>query len=170
MKSKTPTRYRRELKESIARRYLSSDISYRELAEETGADKSSVRSWVQAFKEHGSVGTKRSKTTATTDGRPAAEKLRLVIASKGLADSERGEFLRREGVHDDDLERWEREALGGLESKPSSEAQHLRIRHLERSGAKQAKRLKEAEALLDLQKKVHALWGDADDDTGGTND
>ncbi|HEY5960678.1 MAG TPA: hypothetical protein VIV60_29190, partial [Polyangiaceae bacterium] len=35
---------------------------------------------------------------------------------------------------------------------------------------KTEKRLREAEALLDLQKKVHALWGDANDDTPNVKD
>ncbi len=49
-----------------------------------------------------------------------------------------------------------------------SEAQSRRIRDLERDSSKKDKRLKEATALLELQKKVHALWGDEDDDTNKT--
>ena len=43
-----------------------------------------------------------------------------------------------------------------------------RVRELERKMIKTEKRLREATALLDLQKKVQALWGDADDDTQGS--
>jgi hypothetical protein len=44
-------------------------------------------------------------------------------------------------------------------------AQQQRIRQLERESARHKKRLKEAEALLILQKKVQDLWADEDDDT-----
>ena len=169
MRSRLANRYPRELKESIARRYLSSELSYRELAEEVGADPSSVRTWVQSFKEHGTVAKRRrgrnKSKSKSTGGRSAADKLRLIFEAKGLSDDERGAFLRREGVHDADLERWEADAIGGLDGGRATAGQQLRIRQLEKKSAKQTRRLREAEALLELQKKVQALWGDADDDT-----
>lgn len=155
------------LKESVARRYLSTDASYRVLAEEVGADPSTVRAWVVELRNHGTVRPRKGKAMPT-DSRSAEEKLRLVFTAKGLAENERGEFLRREGIHDADLERWEEEALSGLQGGVSHAAQERRIRELERARSKQDKRLKEASALLELQKKVHALWGDEDDDTPPT--
>lgn len=108
---------------------------------------------------------KRSSKSKGTDGRSAADKLRLIVEAKGLSDDERGAFLRRAGVHDADLKRWEADALGGLDAGRATAGQQVRIRQLERTSAKQSRRLREAEALLDLQKNVQALWGDADDDT-----
>jgi len=163
-------RYPLELKESLARRYLSSEVSYRELAAESGADASSIRSWVNALKECGSVSKKRKSSQIPVDARSAAEKLRLVSEASGLSDEERGEFLRREGVHDEDLKRWAQDALSGLEGGTSLAAKDQQIRRLERTRAKQDKRLKEAEALLDLQKKVHDLWGGAGSDTTDNSD
>jgi hypothetical protein len=60
------------------------------------------------------VGERRKKRPATPDGRSPEEKLRLLLEVKGLPDAKRGKLLRREGVHDGDLERWEQEALSGL--------------------------------------------------------
>jgi hypothetical protein len=40
-----------------------------------------------------------------------------------------------------------------------------RIQELERVNAKQVKRLREAEMLIELQKKAHELWGVKDDTT-----
>ena len=108
----------------------------------------------------------RSKDKGRTpDDRTAQEKFALLLKARTLPDEQLGEFLRTEGLREGDLERWEQEALGGLEKGPSNEAQSRQVRELERQGRKTAKRLKEAEALLELQKKVQALWGDADDDT-----
>ena len=157
-------RFPKELKESVSRRYLSTDVSYRALAEEIGASTWTVRGWVAEFREQGTVGKRRKKKPAGTDQRRPEEKLRLLLHVKGLSDTERGEFLRREGLHDGDLERWEQEALSGL-GGTSNTSNEQRIRELERERNHQDKRLKEAKALLELQKKVHALWADEDDDT-----
>ena len=75
------------------------------------------------------------------------------------------QFLRREGLRDGDLERFRAEALGGLSGKAHSAQDRRQIQELERLNAKQAKRLREAEVLLELQKKVQELWGAKDDDT-----
>jgi len=165
MKSSKLKRYPTELRESVARRYLSTDVSYRELADEIGGSTWSIREWVQQYREQGFVGKKRKKRAVSTDQRSAEEKFRLLLEAKGLAGEERGAFLRREGIHDGDLERWEQEAVGGLTGATSNVSQERRIRELERQNKKQDKRLKEATALLELQKKVQALWADEDDDT-----
>jgi hypothetical protein len=82
-----------------------------------------------------------------------------------LCDVERGELMRREGVHDGDLERWREEAIAGLGGQLHNEADLRRIRELEKGQAKLDKRLREAKALLELSKKVNALWEVEDDDT-----
>jgi transposase-like protein len=156
-----------ELKESVARRYLTTGATLRELAEEVGSSAWSVRDWAKQSQELGTVGrhNKSKRKITSTDKRSPEEKLRLLLQAKGLGEAERGEFLRHEGIHDGDLERWEQEALGGRRGPESSEVQSRRIRELERVTDKKDKRLKEATALLELQKKVQALWADEDDST-----
>ena len=82
-----------------------------------------------------------------------------------MPDSELGEFLRREGLREGDLERWEQEAADGLRPAAAAQATERQLREMEKRLHKTERRLREAEALLDLQKKVQALWGGADDDT-----
>jgi hypothetical protein len=101
----------------------------------------------------------------STEQRSAEEKLRLLLEARALTEEQLGEFLRREGLHDGDLERWRAEALGGLGGQLHNDADRRRIAELERAALKQHKRLREAEALLELQKKVQALWGEKEDDT-----
>lgn len=165
MNQVSSSRYPLELKQSAVRRYLSTDVSYRVLAAEIGASPWSVRDWVAQARGQGAVGKQRKKKPVAADGRSPEEKLRLLLLLRGLPDAERGEALRREGVHDGDLERWEQEALSGLQGGVSQVANERRIRELERERNKQDKRLREAKALLELQKKVQALWADEDDDT-----
>lgn len=165
MKETTRKTYPTELRESVARRYLSTAVGYRQLAVEVGASAWTVRDWVRQYRDQGYIGATQMRKAKSIDMRSAQEKLKLVIEAKSISEESRGEFLRRSGVHDEDLQRWENEALGGLSGAPSSPAQALRIQELERRAKKQEKRLKEATALLELQKKVQALWGEGDDDT-----
>ena len=65
------------------------------------------------------------------------------------------------------------EALGGSGPRPTERARSedkRRLKKLERELARKDKALAEAAALLVLQKKVQAIWGDEDDDTDEEND
>jgi hypothetical protein len=135
------------------------------LAEEIGSSTWSVRDWVRLYRSEGTVGRlKKQRPVPAPNQRTPEEKLRLLLMVKSLPEDERGAVLRREGLHDGDIERWEREAMTGLRGDETP-AQQQRIRQLERESARHKKRLKEAEALLILQKKVQDLWADEDDDT-----
>jgi transposase len=108
--------------------------------------------------------------------RTAEEKLRLVLAAAACTPEELGALLRREGLHEADLAGWREAmtaALGQGKSEPAAGKAALhskRIRLLERELHRKDKALAEAAALLVLQKKVRALWGDEDDDTLETNE
>jgi len=163
------------------------------LAREIGVPQSTLSRWIRVAPTGTLGGVTRKKTRKGT-GRgptPAAEtpslherprrpddlspeeKLRLVLEASGLSDDELGAFLRREGLHEADLEQW-RDAMRGALSEPSSRhgrsREARRIRKLERELRRKDKALAEAAALLVLQKKVQALWGDEDDDTTPESD
>jgi len=98
----------------------------------------------------------------------AEEKLEVVMEAQGLSEEEVGAFLRRKGLHEAQLKEWREAALAALGSRRAgsvSKAEAKRIRQLERELKRKDKALAEAAALLVLQKKVQALWGDEDDDT-----
>lgn len=100
----------------------------------------------------------------------------MVTEAGLLADAELGAFLRREGLHEATLREWHAAALEGLspqrttrsKQKRASEQKH--VRELERQIRRKDKALAEAAALLLLQKKVQAIWGDGDDDTEPRNE
>lgn len=164
----TTRRFPEELKEAAVERFLTSDLSLTAVAEQFGTTRYSIANWVQVAQSRGDMG-KKSKVPAQpatpTDARGAAEKLRLIVAAGALNDEQLGEFLRREGLHEEDLERYRVEAMGGLDGKVHNAQDRRQIQELERTNAKQAKRLREAEVLLELQKKVQELWGAKEDDT-----
>ena len=105
----------------------------------------------------------------------AEEKLRIVVQASELPEEELGAFLRREGVHSNQLQQW-REAVRGVlaggqtsESLRQARRDRKRIRELEQELRRKDKALAESAALLWLKKKVQDLWGDEDDDTPRKN-
>ena len=99
----------------------------------------------------------------------ADERLRVVVDSSKLTDDELGAFLRREGLHEATLRQWRAAALEGLGPQRATRSEQRRVQELEKQLRRKDKALAEAAALLVLQKKVQALWGDEDDDTEGKN-
>jgi transposase len=102
------------------------------------------------------------------EDRSPQDKLKLVLEASKLSEAELGEFLRRHGLHEADLAAWREAALGALSAPSSSSARSgdaRRVRELEKELRRKDKALAETAALLVLQKKVRAIWGDGDDDT-----
>jgi transposase-like protein len=94
-----------------------------------------------------------------------------VREAAALSDDELGEFLRREGLHEEQLEQWREmliqaapEVFGKRRRKKTS-PETKRIRELEKELPRKDKALAEAAALIVLKKKAQAIWGDEDDDT-----
>lgn len=109
---------------------------------------------------------KSSKGKRPQDWDPQA-RLEAVIQATSLSEPDLGSFLRSRGLHQADLLRWRRQMLGGLNSGASSSKKSSqdgrRIQTLEQELRFKDKALAEASALLVLQKKARAIWGDVDD-------
>jgi hypothetical protein len=98
----------------------------------------------------------------------ALEKLRLVLEASELDEVQRGAFLRKEGLHQADLDRWQaaiETALDPGAAKKVAAGDKKRVASLEKELRRKDKALAEAAALLVLRKKAQALLGDEDDDT-----
>jgi transposase-like protein len=161
-------RYSCEVKARSVKRLLARAISIEELAEETGISSSTLGRWRQKALNGGDV-----KRKLPPDNRPPEEKLRLLIESSTLSNEELGEFLRRNGVHEAQLNRWRDTmlgALGGSNAPKDKSQERRRIKNLERELCRKDKALAEVTALLALKKKVEMLWGDEEDDTVTQND
>jgi transposase-like protein len=104
----------------------------------------------------------------------AAERLRVIAQASLLSEAELGAFLRREGLHEETLQQWRASALEGLSpervSRSREKATAKQVRELERQLRRKDKALAETAALLVLQKKVQAIWGDEDDSTDPKSD
>ena len=155
-------------------------ISAIRLSREVGVSQSALSQWLLMARTVESMTKERpsDRPVQTGSTRSAAEKIRIVMAAAALGPDELGAFLRREGVHEAELEQWRVAVVDGATSalergatRPSSRgADTKRIKELERQIRRKDKALAETAALLVLQKKVHEIWGDGDDDTNEGNE
>ena len=152
-------------------------VSANKLAEEVGISQNTLSRWLREASVEEKRGKRKVVVQAQDPGSrpmrpedlPAVEKLRLVKEAAELPEEELGAFLRRNGLHEAQLEEWRRKALDALEKPKKSRTQKSpearRIRELERELGRKDKALAEVTALLVLKKKLDALMGGGDDDT-----
>jgi len=96
--------------------------------------------------------------------------LREVDACQGYG--EIGALLRREGVYSSSLTNWrrqrERGELGGLSPQkrgPKPDPQAVELARLKRENERLKERLRKAEMIIDVQKKVAQMLGEVSEET-----
>src|SRR6266498_142212 len=96
----------------------------------------------------------------------AAYKQAIVQECDTCAAGEIGKILRREGLYSSHLAKWRRQRirgeLAGLEPQgrgPRAKPELAVVRQLRQDNARLQLRLKQAEAIIDVQKKVSQLLG-----------
>jgi hypothetical protein len=153
-------------------------ISANALSEEVGVSQTSLSQWLREAGGVKPVGKKVNgqSTKAKAGKRPqdwtAEEKLEAVVESASLSEHELGEYLRRKGLHEAQLEQWRgrvTEALSNESTRKKTSAEAKQVRQLERELRRKEKALAETAALLVLKKKAAAIWGDEDDTTESKN-
>jgi len=175
--------YSQSLKQKLVQQMLMpGGLKAAAIARETGIGESTLHRWRINAATLGEVSKRpkppsdplRSSAPRRPDDRSADEKLRLVLEASALGEAGLGEFLRRHGLHEDDLAAWRLAALAGLSgpssSPPAKSGDARRVRELEKELRRKDAALAETAALLVLKKKVQALWGDEDDDTNPRRD
>lgn len=131
MVSNFSKRYPASVKAAAVRRYVTSETTDNAVAREFGCSVWSVRSWVQAASQTGSM-TEERDMARRPDDRSPEEKLALMLEAASLSPLELGEFLRKNGLRDGDLERWKADATSGLRGGREYRGQSRRVRDLER--------------------------------------
>jgi transposase-like protein/transposase InsO family protein len=151
-------------------------LSANKLSEEVGISQNTLSRWMREAPEEKKVkrnGHLAERSSMRPEDVPPAEKLRLVMEASTLSENELGEFLRRNGLHEAQLEEWrkkvEEDAVGAL-GKPkkgrhrkSPDAKKVQL--LQREFLRKHRALAEVTALLALKKKLEALLGDEDEST-----
>jgi transposase len=168
--------YSQGLKARLVRRMAGPErISAVALAREVGIGQPTLSRWLREARAAGRSPGATSQVAMTNKKRSAKkqwtveDKLRILVESSKLAGNELGEYLRREGVHDATLTQWRADVTKGLavssRSSSASSPDAKRIAALERELHRKDKALAELAALITLQKKVRAIWGDGESDT-----
>ena len=175
--------YSVKFKERMVRRMVGPRaLSATALSKEVGINQSTLSRWLRDSVAGTVDRDKEQKEKMPSRGeRAPLEKAELVIEASKLKGDELGAFLRKNGLHEADLEQmraWLRDRLDPKQpsrsdekaAKKAQQAGQKRIRTLERELRKKEKALAEAAALLVLQKKVQRLWGAEGDDTDPTSE
>ncbi len=146
-------------------------ISANALSKTAGVSQSQLSRWLSRAGSLPSV-SETDEKKAESKRWTIDEKLRVLVAARGLTGEALGALLRREGVHQAQLMAWRDAAAGalGAEAAPSVGSKAARrevaeakkqIKSLERELRRKDKALAEAAAMLFLEKKLQALgWHD----------
>ena len=143
------------------------------LSKEVGIAQGTLSRWLRGAKvaRMGNGGGGRRKRWTPSD------KIRVVMEAAAAGEAGLGELLRREGLHEADLESFRKEVLEaaaeGLEArrpKRGLSPEQKRMRMLEKELRRKEKALAEAAALLVLRGKVQAFLaaeeeGDTDEES-----
>ena len=164
--------FKKQAVEKAVRR--SPGVTIESLCNEWGISRSSLTRWIGESKVQAPMKTRHDSDMIKTEKRPqdwsAEEKLNLVIACGALDENSVSELCREKGIYPYHLEQWKSEfaesATANAKSGDHVETRHLKNenRELRKELRRKEKALAEAAALLVLQKKVSAIWGDCEDD------
>lgn len=156
-----------EFKRAAVQKFLSrGHRSAKEIADEIGVPYSTIYQWRTDFAKVSDM-----KKPTKNHNHSAQEKFKLITDYDNLAPADMGEFLRKNGLHEEHLEEWRKLAESALSPKSLSfkEQRELmneqkKVKQLEREIRRKDKALAEVSALLVLKKKADLIWGTGEDE------
>lgn len=151
-------KYSYEFKENVIQKALTKG-NVREAAEETGVTPWSIYQWIKQFKS----GNMRSGGSGP-NGYPLNKKQMLLLESQSISEENQGEWLRKNGLHSDHLNKWKDEIFDVMNKKNEDKIEIRKLKEknkeLEKEINRKDKALAEVTALLTLKKKLISLLGD----------
>lgn len=144
-------------------------MSAHALSKECGVAQPTLSKWLREAK----VPDMASRKVTGSRRWAPEEKLRVVLAAAAAGEGGVGELMRREGLHEADLERFREEVHGAVVSgmRPASRGgspDAKRVKELERELRRKEKALAETAAILVLRKKLSAFFSAGEE--GDTNE
>lgn len=157
----------------------SAETSLREISEGLGVGKSTLNNWIVKSRNHElnsvSVDGKLRSSEMVKEKRPQdwslEERLEMVIVCDSLDEVAMSERCREKGIYPHHVKQWKLGFVDGtpvdLRTRQDSESRGLKheIKDLKKELRRKDKALAETAALLVLQKKVRAIWGNDEDDS-----
>lgn len=159
-----------DLKKEISQQFAKRKISAQQMAKDNNVCVKTLYNWAYKYGNYRFMGKSYS----------IIQRVKLLIKYESLKDSEKGNFLRSNGLYDEDLNEWKNQ-INDLPNTPTtkdhtSEKSMVSLMKAELKMTKKLiakknrelkdsdKKLKEANALLDLKKKVDALFENKDEE------
>lgn len=161
-----PTHYSAKFREKMLKKMTGPGAwSASSLGRETGVPAATLSRWLREAKLGPMTDKKKSKTGSKRKRWTPEEMMRVVLEAAGADEAGRGAMLRREGLHEADLERFRKEMVDATyaasETRKRSRgptAEQRRIKQLEKELKRKDRAIAEAAALAVLSKKVRALF------------
>lgn len=156
--------YSREFKDAITAKILNrGNRSVAEVCEVEGVGLSTAANWIRPRASSSEMKKQKSSHKWNPE-----QKLKALMETSSLSESDLGAYLRKEGIFSSQLEEWKKEFLSSMaeswKSKFAKDDRDQKIKILEKEILRKDKALAEASALLILQKKVNLIWGNKDED------
>ena len=158
--------YSNELREAVLRRLLPpQNESVSKVADEEGISEQTLRNWLNKAKEEG---TSADDFDVPADKWSTQDKFMIVVEIARMNETDLAEYARKKGLYVDQIKSWRdacMNANGGVAKEAARlnrefKASERENRKLEKELARKEKALAETAALLVLQKKADAIWGD----------
>lgn len=164
------SKYSEEFKEQAVRKMMPPNaMSVAQVGRESGVSEQTLYNWRNRLRHEGKAVPADPSNPEHWSGE---NKLAVVIETAGLNEEELAEYCRRKGLYVEQIARWREAAIAGAQTlRPLSaeerrelQQERKKTRKLEKELKRKEKALAEAAALLVLQKKAQAIWGDGEDD------
>jgi transposase-like protein len=153
------------------------DTGVSDVAKSLGIGYSTLKAWTSQFRhqtlatdQQSAAGLNQMKNEKRPQDWGQEEKLEMVIACGTLDESRISALCREKGIYPHHVEQWKK---AFMQEQTLSEKSHLvnetkqlkqENKELKKELRRKEKALAEAAALLVLQKKVNAIWGNNEDD------
>lgn len=159
--------YSAEFKEAAVQKLLSrGNKTVKEIIEEIGIASPTIYQWRDNLANIGGM-----KKSSKPQSRSVSEKLKALAEYNILPVEKRGEYLRKNGLHEEHLKEWQNQieeafapAKRSSKERMEKSADQKKIKELERELRRKEKALAEAAALLILKKKADLIWGSEEDE------
>jgi len=152
--------YPKELKESVLDKLFNSNLSYRQLSEETGIPRATLQQWKKNYK----INDVDELKGTSAEGWSAEAKFAAVLHTATLSEVEMNTYCRENGLYPGQIKTWREACVRGnhpqakLQQRSGHREDKRKIQTLELELHRKEKALAEVTALLVLRKKYNALW------------
>ena len=142
--------------------------SVAQVSRETGVTSATLYNWRNRYRLEGNAVPADPSNPESWSGE---NKLAVIIETAALNEADLAEYCRKKGLYPEQIEQWRASAAAGADTQVSLTATERReiqqdrkkVRKLEKELRRKDKVLAEAAALLVLQKKAQAIWGEDED-------